>query len=67
VLQLAGSALIEIDEVADAGVRPDNPCGLPSGIAMISFAVDQAAAGERGELRRGAVGEWIELIGTAAH
>lgn len=63
VLQLAGCALIEIDEVGQAEAAPANACGLPSGIAMVSLAL---AGATRPSLQRGAAGEWIELLPAGA-
>lgn len=63
VLQLAGNALVEIDEVADGGPAAQNACGLPSGIAMVTLAV---ASGTAPGLRRGDAGEWIELLPAQA-
>ncbi|MDI3295409.1 VOC family protein [Janthinobacterium tructae] len=80
VLQLAGQALLEIDQVDDATAQPLQACGLPAGIAMISMAIAPgrlAALGIEGStlaapahgarrmaLLRGAGGELIELIET---
>ncbi|MCA1857373.1 hypothetical protein LE190_15775 [Massilia oculi] len=59
VLQLAGQTLIEIDEVAQAEAAPLNPCGLPSGIAMVGLAVSD---GQAPRMLRGTAGEWTELL-----
>ena len=40
-VQLAGSTMIEIDEIAEAAARPCAEGSLPAGIAMISYEVDQ--------------------------
>lgn len=79
VLQLAGSALIEIDEVSAAAPAHNDAGGLAAGIAIVSFAVSGAPAGggmraldapgyegSLSVLRRGAAGEWIELIAHPA-
>ena len=39
-MQLAGQAMIEIDQIAEAELRPQPVGHLPAGIAMISYEVD---------------------------
>lgn len=63
VLQLAGCALIEIDEVHEALPAALNDCGLPSGIAMVSLAL---AGGGAARLLQGAAGEFTELLPSPA-
>jgi hypothetical protein len=54
---LGQQSLIEVDELpADLFSRPLSSVGLPSGIAMVSLFGDEPG------LRRGAAGEWIEIL-----
>lgn len=42
-VQLAGSTMIEIDQIDEAVARPEPEQGLPAGIAMISYEIDDIA------------------------
>jgi len=76
-IQLRGKNLVEIDQLDGLAVRPGTPGNLPSGISMITFAVDAipahiesyivtqgALVGQKAAMIRGAAGELIELIQT---
>jgi hypothetical protein len=76
-IQLHGSNLIEIDQLDGLSTRPSNSGKLPTGIAMITFAVESIPeptachtviegnyTGCKAALLRGAAGELIELIET---
>lgn len=61
-LQLAGSHLIEIDELGALQPRPAAACGLPAGIAVISMATQAPVASAAPHLLRGDAGELLELV-----
>jgi len=76
-IQLRGSNLIEIDQLDGLSTRPSNSGKLPTGIAVITFAVESIPqssncqtmtegkyAGCKTTLLQGAAGELIELIET---
>jgi hypothetical protein len=76
-IQLRGKNLIEIDQLDGLSARPAESDSLPTGIGMISFAVNAIPididsykmtegnfAEHRSALLRGAAGELIELIET---
>jgi hypothetical protein len=76
-IQLRGKHLIEIDQLDGLSMRPASPGSLPTGIGMITFAVNTIPtdadsytmtegvfAGHKATLMRGAAGELIELIET---
>ncbi|MBP7337562.1 hypothetical protein [Niveispirillum sp.] len=79
LIKLPHGTLIELDAYPDVTRPRSCPDGeLPPGMAMVSFAVDDPAlledaatlpallpGGGAATCRRGAAGEWIELVGPA--
>ncbi len=72
-LQLAGNSMIEIDHVPEHPPARPTACGLPSGLAMVSFHARRELALPPGTrwrtfgagslaLMQGPAGEWIELL-----
>ena len=77
-VQLSGKNLIEIDEFSNVSPPANTNSGLPAGISLISFAIDDAhfrghqastyllenasGAGKKARLLEGSAGELVEII-----
>ena len=65
-LQLNGKNLIEIDEVVEQIARPLAPCGLPAGIAWLSFYCQSPLIKNTNQLINGPADELIEILSSAS-